>query len=594
MGCLSHPGSHGDPYQSHCLIAGNCQRHAAARLRVLQTTTDANSGSDDRTATHRFCRLCCCVAVVFIAVSLISVPIPGVNESHYLTKARAFADSSWCQNDFFLQSSNAHFVFYALTGPLTRVLPFAVVAIIGRLISLTVLACGWVMVSRRLKLSASAAVLSAAAFCGIAMTGNLSGEWVIGGFEGKVPSWGFALIGIALWFDALKQRRHSQYLQSGLVFGLSVSFHPVVGIWCCIGIAVSELLLAFIRRFAATEAQTIGVKHFVTNGVVFALSSIVLALPGLIPAVMIISSKDLDPAKADRANYIQVFWRLAHHLDPSTFPVSAWIHTAILLVTTMAALVVARWFRINVSGGNADEMADVGLQSAYSGPTAWRPLIVLLTVAMIISVIGTFIGWHTEPVLKLPDWQWRGTVLKFYPFRFFDALLPITAALSIGWLTDKITRPFTRYVRTISTVVLWLIVLNAAFLIRPQAPASYSVRSYTEWQRACDWIRGNTDSDALILGPREAYGLKWYAERAEYVCFKDCPQDAEGILEWNERLWTIHRWSQKAYQDRIFDRGDLRTLHEQTGITHILTRQLGPFEQDPVYENDDWRIYETR
>jgi len=77
------------------------------------------------------------------------------------------------------------------------------------------------------------------------------------------------------------------------------------------------------------------------------------------------------------------------------------------------------------------------------------------------------------------------------------------------------------------------------------------------------------------------------------VCFKACPQDAAGIIEWDRRLWQIHDWSKTAYQDEIFDTSDLQTLRQQTGITHLVTRSLGPFESAPVWENDVWRIYET-
>lgn len=35
-------------------------------------------------------------------------------------------------------------------------------------------------------------------------------------------------------------------------------------------------------------------------------------------------------------------------------------------------------------------------------------------------------------------------------------------------------------------------------------------------------------TNALILTPRKS-AFKWMAERAEYVCYKDCPQDAAGI-----------------------------------------------------------------
>ena len=73
---------------------------------------------------------------------------------------------------FFLQSSNAHAVFYMLVGPLTRRFDFDTVAVIGRIVSMGLLSFGWVLVSQRLLLSAIATVTAAALFCGIATTGK--------------------------------------------------------------------------------------------------------------------------------------------------------------------------------------------------------------------------------------------------------------------------------------------------------------------------------------------------------------------------------------------------------------------------------------
>ena len=62
-------------------------------------------------------------AVLFVAAFLSlalyatwRTPIPGTNEPHYLTKARAFWDLTWCARDPFLQSTPVHVVFFTLLG----------------------------------------------------------------------------------------------------------------------------------------------------------------------------------------------------------------------------------------------------------------------------------------------------------------------------------------------------------------------------------------------------------------------------------------------------------------------------------------------
>ena len=532
----------------------------------------------------------CAVTFVFLGASLIQVPVPGINEPHYLTKSRAFVDPEWCSRDFFLQSANAHFVFFALAGPLTRIMPFAAVAVIGRIISLCLLAAGWCMTARRLGLSAVSSTLAAITFCLIASTGNLSGEWVVGGFEGKVAAYGFALAGTAKWMDGWRTRQHTSYLVAGLLLGAAVSLHPVVGAWFCVGIAIAESLMIPFRSRQQHHVHgfsACSVRRFLVNGIVLTTASILTALPGLLPAARMILSTDLPPDRIDRANFIQVFWRLAHHLDPSTFPASAWLHTAVLLVIGALSLGIVGTI------GRRPSQANNPAERPTSLSVFWQPMLVLLAVAAGITGAGCAVGWHSKPAIELPDWQWRADVLKFYPFRFFDALLPMTAALAVGLLMDAFTarKGNGTYVRLAVSIVMLAVFCGRAISVRPVAPAGYTPATFAAWQRACLWLKQNTESDALIFGPREGFGLKWFAHRSEFVCFKDCPQDAAGILEWNNRLWTIHHWSAASYKDEMFGRDDTEKLHQQTGITHILTRRLGPFEQAPVFENKYWRVY---
>src|SRR3954468_9884001 len=45
---------------------------------------------------------------------------PGINESHYLCKAKHYWNPQWCRNDFFLQSADPHATFYWTFGWLTK------------------------------------------------------------------------------------------------------------------------------------------------------------------------------------------------------------------------------------------------------------------------------------------------------------------------------------------------------------------------------------------------------------------------------------------------------------------------------------------
>ena len=100
----------------------------------------------------------------------------------------------------------------------------------------------------------------------------------------------------------------------------------------------------------------------------------------------------------------------------------------------------------------------------------------------------------------------------------------------------------------------------------------------------------NTAKNALILTPvQESWAFKWYAHRAEFVSFKDCPQDGPGILEWNNRLVFLREWSEAALPDG-YSLAEVDAL-KRRGITHIIARRLGPFNFEPVYKNETFRVY---
>ncbi|MFP6766232.1 MAG: DUF6798 domain-containing protein, partial [Planctomycetaceae bacterium] len=118
-----------------------------------------------------------------------------------------------------------------------------------------------------------------------------------------------------------------------------------------------------------------------------------------------------------------------------------------------------------------------------------------------------------------------------------------------------------------------------------------SAPQQADWIAACSWIRSHTKEDVLIHTPRQAWAFKWFASRSEYVSLKDCPQDAQGILEWNNRLNGIRNWAESHYGDGVFSRQETERLHAETGITHLLVRRLGPFEVQPEFANATFRLY---
>ena len=530
------------------------------------------------------------IAGLFSAVSVLSSAVPGVNEPHYLAKARAFVDPGWCSRDFFLTSANAHYCFFWLVGQMTQWLSFDQIAVAGRIFSALLLAIGWTLLARAVHLRAIFSVLSAAMFASLSLLGSFSGEWLLGGFESKVPAWGLCLIAVSLWISGRGSVR--SMLLAGIICGLGCSLHPVVGGWvaACVCMAsalfgVADLILK--RPQSRAENQ----RSSLPGLIAFSTQTILFALPGLIPALTLVLDKSLPQKDRELASFYQVFWRLKHHLDPTEIPGSQWLY----LLLVGGGLLAGLWC---LSRDHSETTRNDGL----------RWMLLFFAMSTLIALAGVIIGWHTVRAQELDGWEWRASLLKFYPFRCFDALLPITTALVFGRLVQAFapqleprksmaSRSFaggllsTPLVRQMAFCGMLLLPLWLSWSSREAAPAGYTVDQFTDWRKACDWLRENTPKDALILTPRESSAFKWFAERAEYVCYKDCPQDAAGILTWNKRLWLLHDWTLRSSSDSLYDKHDLQILRAKTDCDFILTRILGPFETDPLWEGQHWKIY---
>jgi hypothetical protein len=460
----------------------------------------------------------------------------------------------------FLDSSNVHWVFYATIGSLTRVLAFEQAAWAGRLLAWGAVAAGWVSLSRQLFKECWSAVWSITFFLGIAASGNLSGEWLIGGVEAKT----FAYAGL---FFALSNAAAGRSIRCAIAAGLATSFHPVVGGW-----GVCALLFAILLRrrklppeVAGSEAAVLG-ENRTTRLVSHALAVLMFvlcSLPGMIPAVGLILAK-VPPEVTRAADRIQVLDRLAHHLDPSRFTIRAWSLYAGLL----ALWIMTRPWRAPSEG--------------------WRLMQRFVLGTLLIAAAGMVVGFGP---------RWPG-VLKFYPFRLADLFLPVATALVLTrtlaeWLPrlgQAVARRPGMGLMVGHFLSCAILVATISFPTRDQNPTRWTVRQHADWRALCQWMNENTAADALCLTPRLNYTFRWYAERAEFATWKDCPQDARSLVAWKQRLGVIEAWRQRHYKQG-FTAGALAELRELTGIDYVVAWYVDPYREKPVFHNRSFRVY---
>lgn len=518
--------------------------------------------------------LFCAVFLLFTSDSLLRTTFPAINEPHYLAKARAVADPDWCSRDFFLTSKNAHYCFLQLIGPFAARFSFFSVSFAGRLLCLVILSSAWLRLGSALLLSPVSAVAGASFFVLISQTGNFSGEWILGGFESKVPAWALGLFAVSGWITALRQQRTKAVIVPALCNGAAISLHPVVGAWFAIAVFFGALIaLALERqRRLRTHDNSFLPSHLITMLATYTLFTTVAAMPGLIPALGFLAGSDLPQQDLDRASFIQVFWRLSHHLDPRSLSLKNLLFAAV--VTGLAVVCSKRL-----------------TETRCEQSVRFRLLMCIFAVSGLIAGLGLVAGWHKLPVSEMTNWQWKAKLLRFYPFRLFDGLLPIYLGVALAALLQpRLATVGRQQMRTMIACFVVVPICTAA-LQRPASPAGFTPQQHQDWVSMCRWIRNETPNDALVLTPRESLDFKWFAERAEYVCYKDCPQDAAGILEWDRRLWFLHEWTLESSSDGRYDKEDLLELNRRTGCDFLVTRILGPFSSQPIHTVGEWSLY---
>lgn len=509
----------------------------------------------------RFVVAVCVVYLMLISFSLVRVSIPGVNEPHYLSKAKFFWQPEWCAGDFFLESSNPHLVFYGAFGWLARFYALDTVALISRCVGLIPLAMGWTALGRKITQSDSMSVGGLAIFLVLHAAGNWSGEWLVGGIESKTIAYGFLFWSIA---EAMSLRLWS----AALFAGMAIAFHPIIGLWGTLAAATATVGMCLTRERAQLWENTPSLKSWIVAATLFTLA----ALPGLLPAIQLIM--DADPKDALAATHLQVAHRLAHHLDPMMFLKTSHRYFAMLLFAWVILL----------AGQKA-----VRLESKW-----WR---LLVMSSLFFAFIGVAIAWGPRPIKTMSGYEWRMTALKFYPFRLADILLPVAVSFStMRAFTEQIQlrlkQPALRVSLTVcATGICWLLALWMPG--SDQNPSKMNDATRANWIAAATWIDQHTPESDLVYSLENQWAVKWFANRAEYVNYKDCPQDNAGILEWNRRLWKIATWKKQATKDSLMTQSELEELHTATGIDWIVFGKYWKVDLEPAFQNQHFRVYRT-
>jgi hypothetical protein len=482
-------------------------------------------------------------------------PVPEVNEAHYLGKAVHFWNPAWMQNDFFLESADPHWGFYAVFGWLSFLVSRWWMAWIGRSLTWALLAWSWQRMSFAFVARRGFAILSAAMFAGLTEHCHMGGEWVIGGVEAK----GFAFVFLFLGLEALIRQRWSRVW---LCFGVASAFHVLVGGWACAAAGIGWLALGRRRPPLSTMWPAL-----VIGGL--------MAMPSLVGAIRL--DWGVDASTANLAHRIYVFYRLPHHLflfgiDP--------------LLILRFALLIGVWAILRRALGDDD--ASIRLGAFVTGA---------LTIAFIgcmLSVAAMF-----QPAIAA-DW------LRFYWFRISDVAVPLGVALAATKLLDRVD------LRNPAVGRRWIVAAAAAatlyaggygvFRAFPTPPRSDLKVEFVGWRLACQWVAnsGEIPRNARFLTPFDAQTFSWYANRSQVVSRKDLPQDAKSVVQWWTRLNDIYATGSNEPGDEwhtsLNQLGEKRLLDlaEKYDADYLITDTNPRLNFTMLYRNRSYTVYRLR
>jgi hypothetical protein len=396
---------------------------------------------------------------------------------------------------------------------------------------------------------------------------EFSGEWIVGGVEGKAFAYAFACWGLV----ALAEGKWQQVWPR---LGLASAFHVLVGGWS---------VLAALAVWCSQPRP--GRPPLLTMGPALVVGGL-LALPGLLPALLLTDGASAEVV--DQANEIYVFQRLPHHLAPLTQASGLLETKALRFGLLLVGFVALRFFCLQQPVSSPEQQRSLG---------ALERLMRFAVAALLISLAGL--------VWELATWNQpalAARLLKFYFFRLADIALPLATSLMVGWLT---ARGLARRARWALVLLTLAVVLPSAHLLalsgtRHQSgkpPAARKLKHFPSYLQACAWAQQQTPTDALFLVPQRAYTFKWYAGRSDLVTWKDIPQNAPDVVAWYQRFLDIYPPDRGVtpLERSLAGRGTtaLVALTRQYHVDYLLTRAKPRLALPVAYTNRHYTIYST-
>jgi len=484
------------------------------------------------------------------------------NEAQTLANTYHFAHPSWLANDWFLSLDTVYRIpFNIFLFPLAKILSLPALAVTSRILLITLMSVSLTRFFDVIKLTPGAIALFVVVT--FRMKGMLAGEDMLWHVEAKVLSYILVISGITSY---LKGNHRGMWL----FFGGASTFHPLVGGYNVIAAIFS---LFFLERKEKSDFLKTS-PYFVFSG-----------WPGI--AIVLFNLISSRKASGGIADLIYVA-RHPHHMLPADFfrhvhkGFPPWLDYTILIGNLIfcAAVLIIAFIKLE----------------KYSKE---RKLL-YFTFGSTLIFTGGLILYLTR--------QYH--LLKYYPFRFPDVIIPFTSYTLFLYAADKF---LFRKKPLIGTVIASLIlaVSSVLFAIETKSYLSKSVSFALHDEKSADkevysWIYGHTPKNSVFIISPFIDNFNITAERAQFVTFKNIPQNEKDISSWYRRLKLLNK-GKDFYDGKInMDLADYRKNYDalndeelkKISVEYGPDYYIGPSERRgnlvKVYGNKKWGVYRLK
>jgi hypothetical protein len=479
-----------------------------------------------------------------ICFCMLGQSVLGSNEAGKLALALQQVEPGWNPNDWYLTRPQSYqWLFQQISGHGLLWFGVGPGALLSRIVGYAAWSWGAAAVCIELGLSLWMSLGAVALF--LTHQSLVAGEWMLGGAEPKTLAYAALLLGYVAW-----RRRH--WWAMGFCSGLALSFHILVGFY---GAAALALAAVLTDHRTARRAQWLRA----TAGLILGGLPIGFALAQHQPAGLL---STLEEGGGPSASWIYTYLRNPHHLVPGSWSGEDWSQ-ALLWLGLFAA---ACWFSRGATGAEAASRRSLATWGA-------------------LTLVPFALG------LGISLWDTNGALLRFYPFRVADSVIPLCTTLLLACQLERSRPRPARLAALIATVVVavqshtsWA---SEASRFHPAPNTAQDAQA-----RAYRWISANTPRTIRILTPPSGFeDLTLLTGRAGVAQFKQIPNRSADIHDWFRRMQALggdpEFWRQaRGFRSRqILNKGFARATPQQlrqlasdyqAGMVLTLGRQAGP------------------